>query len=124
MALARGAGAGSGCWPVRRPPKDWLSNSLVVSSCVRIFREVTQESEERRRLPDEEPVGSQTRQSCHCGPLRFSWTNNGACRQVATEECGRLGHDQVGLKVLSPKGRSIQIRKGHLNACHCIHDIC
>src|SRR6266702_4945591 len=65
------------------------------------------------RLADEQPVGRPglDRGPCTPTPPWLGWANDRDGRELAAEEDGGLGHDQVGLEVLPAKGRGIEVRK-------------
>src|SRR5260370_31689463 len=93
----------------------------LAASFVCVFGKAVHESEECRRLADEQ---SHVRQELDYTPgdvLCFCRANDGTRRQLSTYERARLRHDQVGLKILAPKRRGIQVRKGDRHAGHWIH---
>ena len=83
----------------------------VALSPVRVAGQILQELHELAGLTDEKAVSCQCLHSTHGHAFGFGRTNNRAGRKLATQKRRRLGHDQVGLKVLSPKWRRIQIRE-------------
>ncbi len=64
-------------------------------------------------MADEQPVGRPGLDRGHCTPTPpwLGWANDRNGRELAAEEDGGLGHDQVGLEVLPAKGSGIEVRK-------------
>src|SRR5438093_9514539 len=88
-----------------------VRGSGAMARGVGVFGEVLHEREKCRRLPDEESHVGEKLDHALGDAFGFSRANDGAWRQLATDERARLGHDQVGLKIVAAKGRSIQVRK-------------
>src|SRR5229473_8503884 len=82
------------------------------ASFVCVFGKVVHESEECRRLADEQSHVRQELDYALGDVLCFGRANDGTRRQLSTDERTRLRHDQVGLKILAAKRRGIQVRKG------------
>src|SRR5260221_12818051 len=88
-----------------------LSSLTPLSGRICCLCQALQDCKELRRLADEQPVGRQGTQSAHGSPLGRGRANDRNDRERAAEEDGGLGHDQVGLEVLSAKRRGIEVRK-------------
>ena len=73
--------------------------------------QLAEEGKERLRLADEQPVGRQSLERPHCSAHGLGRPNDRNDRELAAEEDGGLGHDQVGLEVLPAKGSSIEVGK-------------
>jgi hypothetical protein len=73
--------------------------------------QLAEKCKELLRLTDEQPVGREGLDRGHCTstPRYLGRANDRNDRELATEEDGWLGHDQVGLGVLP--ARSIEVRK-------------
>src|SRR5258708_5099322 len=91
------------------------------ASFVGVLCKVVHESEECRRLADEQSHVCQELDYALGDVLCFGRANDGTRRQLSTDERARLRHDQVGLKILAAKRRRIQVRKGHRHSGHWIH---
>src|SRR4051794_19584414 len=78
---------------------------------VRLPRQLLEGAEELRRLADEQPVGRQGLDRAHRSPPRLGRANDRTDRELASQEDGRLGHDQVGLEVLAAKRRRVEVGK-------------
>ena len=85
--------------------------SASASSCICFLRQLVQERKERRRLTDEKPHVSQELDHSHGDPICLGRPNDRTSGKRPTEEWAWLRHDQVGLKVLCIKRRSIKIWK-------------
>src|SRR6266853_6031991 len=82
--------------------------SGAVARGVGVFGEVLHEREKCRRLPDEQSHVGEKLDHALGDAFGFGWANDGARRQLAADERTWLRHDQVGLKILATKRRSIQ----------------
>src|SRR5258708_22035580 len=91
------------------------------ASFVGVLCKVVHESEECRRLADEQSHVRQELDYALGDVLCFVPPNDGTSRQLSTDERARLRHDQVGLKILAAKRRRIQVRKGDRHTGHWIH---
>ncbi len=69
-------------------------------------------------MADEQPIVRKGLDRGHCTPTPPlpGRPNDRNGRKLVAEEDGRLGHDQVGLEVLSAKGSGIEVRK-HQPVC-------
>ena len=91
-----------------------LLNLLSFKSALGRIRFLSQLSEDRKellRLADEQPVGRQGLGRAHCSPFCLGGANDRTGRELAAEEDGGLGHDQVGLEGLCVKRRGIEVWK-------------
>src|SRR5437899_3084190 len=87
-------------------PTLWMTFGVV-----RGLRQIFQELKERRRLANEKPISRQSFECSHCGPLCLGRANDRRYRERSAEKRARLGHDQVGLKILPAEGRGIKVWK-------------
>src|SRR5882724_5708953 len=81
-----------------------VRGSGAVARGVGVFGEVLHECEKCRRLADEESHVGKKLDHALGDAFGFSRANDGAWRQLATDERARLWHDQVGQKIPPPKG--------------------
>src|SRR6266581_4658679 len=93
----------------------------LAASFICVFGKVVHESEECRRLADEESHIRQELDHALGDVLCFGRANDGTRRQLSTNERARFRHNQVGLKILAAKRRGIQVRKGDRHAGQWIH---
>src|SRR5260370_10859182 len=75
-----------------------------------LVRQLMQQREESRRLPDEQTIRRQSPHGRDGGSLRLGWPNDRARREPAVQKNGGLRHDQVRLQVLADGGDA-QVRK-------------
>src|SRR5438105_9945052 len=81
------------------------------SSRICFLGQLVQERKARGRLADEKPHVSQELDHAHGNPICLGRPNDRTSGKRPTEEWAWLRHDQVGLKVLCIKRRSIKIWK-------------
>src|SRR4051812_10462952 len=84
----------------------WLT---VVSGSIGCQRQTDHESEERPRLPDEQPGVRQEPERTQRRPSCFGRANDRTDREFTVEEDGRLRHDQAGRKRFAAKRRDIEV---------------
>src|ERR1044071_1225809 len=78
---------------------------------IRCLRQLSQRVEKSGRLTDKQAGCGQKINRTHGSTAGFGRTNDRADREFSIEKNGRLRHDQISLKSLTSKWRSIQIRK-------------
>src|SRR6267378_4965170 len=83
----------------------------IASGFIRIFSQVSHKCKELLRLAQEESHGGEKLEGSHGSPLCASGTNDGACRELPAEKYSGFRHDQVGLEILTPGRRHVEVGK-------------
>ena len=96
---------------VRAPTADCLLAVLPALGRIGLRCQLAEEAKERLRLADEQPIGRQGLERAHCRAHGLGRPNDRNDRELAAQEDGGLGHDQVGLEVLPAKGSGIEVGK-------------
>src|SRR5262249_41344284 len=85
--------------------------SHSATRCVRGGSEILKLLKEGGRLAHEETTRREKVHRAHRRTDRLGWPDDRTHRKCPAQEWAGLGHDQVGLKILSAKRRLIQIWK-------------
>src|SRR5438105_4234387 len=96
---------------IRMPTSESLGAVLPALGRVCLHCKLVEDRKKLLRLADEKSVGSKGLDCRHGTPTPrlLGWANDRHGWEFAAEEDGWLGHDQVGLEVLTAKGRGIEV---------------
>src|ERR1035437_8177214 len=98
-------------------------NQLFAHRQIGFYCQSTHELEELIGLADEESVRREGLKGSHGSASGLGWVDDRTRRKPSVEERRRLGHDQVGLEILAPKRRSVQVGEGYVHTSHGVHGI-